>query len=124
MMSELNESFVEARRQDLLQKLDEIRQTLKMNTEEFNELLSDVSTKDFPAIAEETRDKSTHGQVQLADWDQLRRVSSALHRIDEGAYGQCLSCSGPISRERLEAMPEAPLCIACESRREAGREEP
>ena len=122
-MSEISKSFVKARQRDLEKKRDQMRQTLQMNTREFNQLLDDVSTKDYPAIAEETRDKSTHGQVQLADWDQLRRITSALHRIDEGTYGRCLACNGPIATGRLEAMPEAPLCISCQSRREKGAEQ-
>src|SRR6185312_15851741 len=44
----------------------------------------------------------------------LREIDDALERIDNGTYGQCLSCAGPIGIRRLEIMPEKPLCQLCE----------
>lgn len=41
------------------------------------------------------------------------RVSRALSKLDEGTYGVCDECGGPIGRPRLHAMPESVLCIAC-----------
>lgn len=40
-------------------------------------------------------------------------VVKALDRMDEGNYGTCLRCGGPIAVERLRAMPAAELCIQC-----------
>jgi RNA polymerase-binding transcription factor DksA len=37
----------------------------------------------------------------------------ALHQLDVGAYGICERCGGPIAPERLEARPDARLCIDC-----------
>ncbi len=47
-----------------------------------------------------------------------RQVEAALSRIDSGEYGACLGCGEEIKPKRLEARPEAPLCIECQSRRE------
>lgn len=44
---------------------------------------------------------------------QLRRVQSALDRIDRGTYGACLTCGSPISRARLAVVPEAERCGNC-----------
>jgi DnaK suppressor protein len=41
----------------------------------------------------------------------LAEIGAALGRIDDGTYGLCASCGRPISRERLEAVPYATLCI-------------
>ncbi len=51
---------------------------------------------------------------------RLRRkqVDAALRRLDEGDYGDCASCGDPIAPRRLAAHPEAPLCVACQGRRE------
>jgi RNA polymerase-binding transcription factor len=46
---------------------------------------------------------------------RLADVEAALARIDSGAYGVCESCGGPIGEARLEAMPDATLCVACKS---------
>lgn len=45
-------------------------------------------------------------------------IDMALERIEDGSYGLCHSCQKPISRERLEAVPHARLCIACKSKEE------
>jgi DnaK suppressor protein len=44
---------------------------------------------------------------------QLMRVESALQRIPSGDYGKCGRCGGAISDERLEAQPDAVLCLKC-----------
>jgi DnaK suppressor protein len=41
----------------------------------------------------------------------LAEIDDALERIDDGTYGLCASCGGPIGLERLEAVPYARLCI-------------
>ena len=46
---------------------------------------------------------------------ELRRIATALARIDEGEYGYCLECGEEIAVRRLELAPAAPLCIACAS---------
>lgn len=40
-------------------------------------------------------------------------VNAALNRIDAGTFGQCTQCGGPISEERLKAIPYAALCVRC-----------
>jgi DnaK suppressor protein len=45
-----------------------------------------------------------------------RKVSSlqeALRRLEAGTYGICERCGKEISLQRLEALPEARLCIGC-----------
>jgi DnaK suppressor protein len=51
----------------------------------------------------------------------LREVRAALDRIADGSYGACLECDEQISHKRLEAVPWATLCIACQE--EADRNE-
>jgi DnaK suppressor protein len=46
------------------------------------------------------------------------QIDAALRRIDEDEYGDCASCGEPIDPRRLEAQPEAPLCMPCQSQRE------
>ena len=47
--------------------------------------------------------------------EQLTGVAHALHKYEENTYGFCDSCGQPIDPERLEAIPEASLCIKCKS---------
>lgn len=46
---------------------------------------------------------------------ELRRITTALARIDEGEYGYCLECGDEIAARRIELDPAAPLCIGCAS---------
>lgn len=41
----------------------------------------------------------------------LAQIEAALVRIDEGRYGICEVCGGPIAEGRLEARPWTPYCI-------------
>jgi DnaK suppressor protein len=49
---------------------------------------------------------------------QLRSMRYALARMDDGSYGACEECGNPIGFSRLQARPEARLCIACQTRAE------
>ena len=53
----------------------------------------------------------------------LRNVRAALHRIDEGMFGICLHCEEDISPKRLNAVPWAPYCIACQEIADRNQEE-
>ena len=43
----------------------------------------------------------------------LARTERALAKLDDGTYGICDGCRGPIARARLEAIPDVVLCLAC-----------
>jgi len=46
---------------------------------------------------------------------RLKNIGNALEKIKKGEYGICDKCKKPISPDRLEAYPEAGLCIKCRS---------
>jgi len=45
--------------------------------------------------------------------ETLRDVEHALEKFGTDTYGVCESCGQPIAAARLEAKPEARLCIDC-----------
>jgi RNA polymerase-binding transcription factor DksA len=50
----------------------------------------------------------------LARAERSRRDAlHALDQLDAGRYGVCETCGRPIAPERLEARPDARLCIDC-----------
>jgi RNA polymerase-binding transcription factor len=63
-----------------------------------------------------TRGTQTHGQLAL--------VKSALARMHEGLYGECVECGTEIGAKRLQAVPWTPYCIACQEKMERGELEP
>jgi RNA polymerase-binding protein DksA len=50
--------------------------------------------------------------------ESLDQIERALRRMDDGTYGTCARCGKTIPTERLEAMPEAELCVACKEHEE------
>ena len=48
------------------------------------------------------------------DADELRRIDTALARLNEGSYGQCESCGQEIPQARLQAEPTALRCVQCQ----------
>ena len=46
---------------------------------------------------------------------QLRR---AIEKIEEGTYGLCDDCDGKIPAKRLNAVPGATRCVACQNSKE------
>jgi DnaK suppressor protein len=49
-----------------------------------------------------------------ASMERVRsRTERALSKLDEGTYGICDACGGPIPQGRLRALPESVLCLSC-----------
>jgi len=55
------------------------------------------------------------------DVEELRAVQDAIARLRRGEYGVCQSCGVDIPAARLEAIPEAALCVECQARAEHAR---
>lgn len=49
---------------------------------------------------------------------QMSVLRHALAKFDDGSYGLCEECGNDIGFSRLQARPEARLCIACQTRAE------
>jgi DnaK suppressor protein len=47
--------------------------------------------------------------------EQLAEVEHALQKFDDGTYGLCDNCGRPIPPDRLEALPQASLCLNCKT---------
>ena len=48
----------------------------------------------------------------------LYHINEALRRLYKDEYGNCESCGAAISKERLEVVPHARLCIKCKEKEE------
>lgn len=49
---------------------------------------------------------------------QVQVLRHALAKFEDGSYGLCEECGNEIGFSRLQARPEARLCITCQTRRE------
>jgi DnaK suppressor protein len=45
---------------------------------------------------------------------RLKQIDASLAQWEAGNYGVCRNCKSPIGIPRLEVLPEAPFCMACQ----------
>lgn len=75
--------------------------------------LAEPLNADSSERAVETEDDdSLEAQAALVS-SEIESVTRALDRIENGTYGICTKCGDEIAPARLEARPEAALCIKC-----------
>lgn len=71
--------------------------------------------------ANQTSEQETMLTLESSLRRHLNEVDEALGRMEAGTYGICTNCGKPISPARLEARPDATLCIDCKQKQDAGR---
>jgi len=49
---------------------------------------------------------------------EILKINSALIRMDEGRYGDCVACGISIPAERLEVRPFSSRCVDCAEKEE------
>jgi len=114
--------FIERQRQYLLRLQASLRVAARSSQADETDVRSDSANE-----AQEREDDAQKldaleldGNLVVRDLERLERVNRALKKIDEGTYGLSDLSGEPISRERLEALPEAIYTLAEEKRCERG----
>lgn len=72
---------------------------------------------DYGDMSEQSHEEWLFLNRNKANTEQLRSIKEALDRINEGTYGICAECEKPISPKRLQAVPWAKYCVACQEQR-------
>ena len=96
----------------------EIVERLNIEYDSLQNIMPSSAGKDQLDLAEEHVDRETLEMLGERDRNRLSRISAAIRRINTGGYGRCRQCGRRISKERLEAMPDAVLCYECKNARE------
>ncbi|MGE3744371.1 MAG: TraR/DksA family transcriptional regulator [Sphingomonadaceae bacterium] len=86
---------------------------LKARLERIEQDLAEPLNADSSEQAVEMEDDASLEAQGLLLSRQIASVDRALERIVAGTYGECVRCGGQIGPARLEARPEAALCIDC-----------
>ena|ERR1700722_8181506 len=50
----------------------------------------------------------------------LQKVDTALARLSQGSFGDCIHCGKEINAKRLEAVPWTRHCVRCQEKIEQG----
>src|SRR5450432_131099 len=104
-------------------KLEERQQSLRKTvsrTEEDGRIADQDSAQDIADRAANSYTKEFLFSVSNNERQVLNMVESALLRIREGSFGECINCGSEINAKRLEAVPWTRYCIACQEKKEQG----
>ncbi len=107
----------------------ELRKKLKSEQKRLEEELEQIHTS--ASSSDERREGSPFGkreeeatetlelEKRLTMENRIRQelvgIEHALRKFDEGTYGKCDNCGKSIAKARLEALPQASLCLDCKS---------
>jgi RNA polymerase-binding protein DksA len=75
------------------------------------ELLRRTGENNPGDMAAVTFDREFDEGLEEGAQQTLAQIDRALARLDDGSFGLCERCGGPIGAERLAARPWASLCI-------------
>lgn len=99
-------------------QLDAVRAELIRQRDEFDEPIEDPTEAADLADDPGTRLSEFQAFEDLAARQSasLEAIEHAIARLDAGVYGTCEECGTEIPFERLEAIPDAVLCIDCQAK--------
>ncbi len=104
----------------LLEKKSELIQLLQKSQSYGREIDSESEAMDIVDKASSSYTKefmfSRSNQERLF----VQAIEEALDRIEDGSFGECSNCGETVNRKRLEAVPWAKLCLACQELEERG----
>ena len=104
----------------LIQKKSDIEAQLQSFAKKSDDIKGDYETvfENIGRSEEENADEVANYTDRLGmehDLEaNLAAIDEALLKIEKGTYGICANCKQQIPVARLEAMPEATVCIVCE----------
>lgn len=99
-------------------------------TQQINKLLNEAektvsemttSKDNFPDPTDRASLESDRNfELRIRDRERklILKMREAIKRIDDGTFGECEACGGPISEKRLLARPVTTLCIDCKTKQE------
>ena len=83
---------------------------------------ADVAAEHFQHPEDSTAQVASERELEFAigehETAELQALDAALARLDGGRYGLCTDCGLAIPKARLDAAPEAPRCLACQTQAE------
>ena len=106
-------------RKRLLAKQEELLHDLSRNRLVTDESV-DEQAQDMVDRATSAYTREFAFSLSEADRRTLLLIDQALLRLDQGTYGTCVHCQGPVQEKRLEAVPWARHCLECQELQDKG----
>jgi DnaK suppressor protein len=115
----MDKQRLEQYRRNLLRKREDLLGLLQ-RTELDGRVAEEEGTQDLADKAASAYTKEFLFHQSSNDRTILQLIDEALHRIEEGDYGECQRCGGPMQIKRLDAVPWARHCIPCQEQQDQG----
>ena len=95
---------------------DERRILVSQNQQKLKDYLGHTidENRDSADLANEEYENALKASSNNHQLLHLIEIDRALDKIEDGSYGLCDECTSEINIERLEAIPNASLCISCQ----------
>lgn len=111
---------IESYKKRLEERQQELRRVVSRNVQDGRdadlETAQDIADKAASSYTKEFLFSQSNNERQL-----LAMVEEALGRIRDGSFGECVNCGNEVNSKRLEAVPWARYCIACQEKVEQGQ---
>lgn len=99
--------------ESVIEKLNAKRDELKERLERVEASLRKTHAKDWSEQAQERENDEVVVALESNIRVELNQIHEALARAENGEYGICTVCDGPIRVARLEALPYTDRCHSC-----------
>lgn len=106
---------------ELRKNLEDRRRGIQRRLAAIERDLTKQLNADSADRAIETENDEVLVEMDRSGREELKAISSAIERLDNGTYGLCVLCGAKIGEARLEALPFTPFCVDCA--RDAGDRE-
>lgn len=113
MKSEKLEFFRNMLAQKINELLGEAGKTVSEMTNSVKENYPDPNDR-----ASLESDRNFELRIRDRERKLILKMQEAIQRMDDGVFGVCEVCGGPISEKRLMARPVTTLCIDCKMKQE------
>ena len=80
--------------------------------------LHDHLETDWLDLAQEVVPEQVLRSITERQRERFREIEEAIERIEAGAYGECEDCARLIHPARLDLIPWARCCTACQEKRD------
>jgi DnaK suppressor protein len=106
-------------RERLQQKKQEILEAYNKN-KTYGKEADEDGAQDIADKASNSYAKEFLFSLSNSERELLQLMDDALTRIEDKRFGVCLSCDEEMNQKRLDAVPWARHCLACQEKQELG----
>lgn len=100
-------------KQRLLADRDSIQKLITLAREDSAAVVLDQSKVGRLSRMDALQKQAMSQEVGRRRQMELNRIIAALRRIEEGEFGDCLTCGEEIEEKRLKLNPSLPQCSKC-----------